>query len=135
MTYLFDASSILNLVKKGFLHVFSEGATIDLAFYEALNAVWKEHFLLKKIDAESASTLVDVLHGIFDVLDVYSIKGFEREVFNLALSERVTVYDASYLHVAMKNRFPLVTDDARLREKAEKHVETLASREIKKEAT
>jgi predicted nucleic acid-binding protein len=135
MTYLFDASSILNLVKKGFLHVFSEGATIDLAFYEALNAVWKEHFLLKKIDGESALALVDVLHGVFDVLDVYSIKGFEEELFNLALSEKITVYDASYIHVAMKKGFPLVTDDAKLREKAKKHVETLTSREVKKEAT
>jgi len=115
--------------------VFSEGATIDLAFYEVLNAVWKEHFLLKKIDGESASTLVDVLHGVFDVLDVYSIKGFEGEVFNLALSERISVYDASYIHVVMKNGFPLVTDDAKLREKAKKHVETFTSKEVRKEAT
>jgi predicted nucleic acid-binding protein len=131
MTYLFDASSLVNLVKKGFLNAFSQGATADLAIYEALNAVWKEHHLLRKIDRESALTLVEVLHGVLNAIEMYSIKGFEEEVFNLALKEEVTVYDASYLHLAMKNGLTLVTDDIKLMEKAKKHVKTLTSKELK----
>jgi len=135
MTYLFDASSIVNLVKKGSLNAFTQGATIDLALYEALNAVWKEHYLLKRIDGETALKLAGILRGVFDVLDVYSIRGFEEDVLNLALKEEVTVYDASYIHVAMKNGFSLVTDDARFREKAGRHVKTLASKELKTETS
>jgi hypothetical protein len=39
--YLFDASAIANLVKRGSLKPLSEGVTLDPAAYEALNAVWK----------------------------------------------------------------------------------------------
>jgi predicted nucleic acid-binding protein len=42
--YLLDAGAIVNLVKKGGLKPLAEGATLDLTIYEALNAVWKEHY-------------------------------------------------------------------------------------------
>ncbi|RLI23302.1 DNA-binding protein, partial [Candidatus Bathyarchaeota archaeon] len=37
-TYLFDSSSIVNLIKKGSIKPFAKGVTISLAFYECLNA-------------------------------------------------------------------------------------------------
>jgi len=51
----------------------------------------------------------------------------EREVFETAYKEGLTVYDASYLHLAVQNHLILVTDDQELRDKASKHVETLSS--------
>lgn len=44
--YLFYSSAIINLVKRGYLKPLSKGVTLDLAIYECLSAVWKEHFLL-----------------------------------------------------------------------------------------
>ena len=130
--YLFDASSIVNLVKSGIVEPFAEGATTELALYESLNAVWKEHRLLKRIDGEAAAEFVDILSGLFEALRVLSARGLEAEIFDLASREGLTVYDASYVCVAAERDLALVTDDRRLREKASKYVKVLSSRELKK---
>ncbi len=130
--YLFDASSIVNLVKRGVLTPLADGVTLDLALYECLNAVWKEHALLGRLDREKALKLADIIAGIFRVVETVSIRNSEKEVLELAAKEGLTVYDASYLYVAAKRRLTLVTDDAVLREKASKYVETLTTKEIAK---
>ena len=58
--YLFDSSAIINLVKKGTIKPFAYGATSDLALCEVLNAIWKEHLLLKRFDKETALQLLDI---------------------------------------------------------------------------
>ena len=67
--YLFDASSILTLAKKGDLKVFENGVSIELAYYEAVNAVWKEHSLFRRIDEETAIRYLEVLSLILQVID------------------------------------------------------------------
>ncbi len=128
--YLFDASALVNLVKKGRVKPLAKGATIDLALYESLNAVWKEYRLLGRIDEETALRFVDIISDVFSVIEVLSVRGLEREVFKLAARDGLTVYDASYLYVAMKNGYTLVTDDKELRNKASKYVETASSNEL-----
>jgi len=61
--YLLDASVIVNLVKNGCLKPLAEEATLDLAVYMALNAVWKEHYLLRRLDEETAKKLLGVMEG------------------------------------------------------------------------
>jgi len=128
--YVFDASSILNLIKKGIVKPFADGVTIDLALHESLNAIWKEHQLLKRIDKNTALLFLDIIDGVFNVIKVLSIRGLEKEIFNLASREDLTVYDTSYLYVTMKNKFTLVTDDQRLRSKASKYVKVITSSEL-----
>ena len=128
--YLFDASSIVNLVKKRVVRVFAYGATTDLALYEALNAVWKESKLLKRIDEETALEYVDILSMVFKVIKKISIEGSEDEVFKLALREGLTVYDASYLYPAIRDELTLVTDDKRLLDKASRYVNAMRSSEL-----
>ncbi len=129
--YLFDASSIVNLVKRGIVKPFTEGATIELALYESLNAVWKEHRLLKRIDGETAAEFVAILSRLFEAIRVLSARGLEAEIFDLASRDGLTVYDASYVCVAAESGLVLVTDDRRLREKASKYVRAISSRELK----
>lgn len=128
--YLFDATSIVNLIKKGTVKPFSNGATINLALYESLNAIWKEYQLLKRLDENTALLFLDVISSIFNVIKLMSIKGVERKIFNLASKENLTVYDASYLYVAMENKFTLVTDDQKLRSKASKYIKVISSSEL-----
>ena len=104
--YLFDASSIINLVKRGITRVFADGATLDLAFYESLNTVWKEHFLLKKISIETAIKLTEIITTIFNNIKLYTIKD---------------------LNTALKNNLILVSDDNKLREKSSKYIKTIPS--------
>ncbi len=128
--YVFDASSIVNLVKRGVVTVFTNGVTLDLALYESINAVWKEHILLKKIDERVARDFVEIISRLFSVIEVTTIKGYEEEVYSLASREGLTVYDASYLYLAVRDKLVLVTDDYKLRDKASKYVKTLPSSKL-----
>jgi len=127
---LFDASAVVNLVKRGSLKPFIRGATLDLAVYESLNAIWKEHKMLSHIDLETARTFVEILKGLFDSIPLESVKGYETEVFELASKEGLTVYDAAYLYVAMKDGLTLVSDDERLLSKATRYVKALKTAEL-----
>jgi predicted nucleic acid-binding protein len=127
--YLFDASAIANLVKRGSLKPLSEGVTLDLAAYEALNAVWKE-CRLRRVDPETAKSFAEVLKGVFSVIPTESVRGFEVEVLELALREELTVYDTAYLYVAVKNRLTLVSDDEKLLKKASRYVRTAKTADL-----
>ncbi|MEM0044604.1 MAG: type II toxin-antitoxin system VapC family toxin [Sulfolobales archaeon] len=128
--YLYDASAILNLVKRGELRVFLGGHTLDLAIYEVANAVWKECYLLGKIKIETAYKVIELISGIFNVLNLHSVKGFEKEVMDIAVKEGVTFYDASYMYIAMRNKLTLVTDDRKLMSVARKYVNVVTTSEI-----
>ncbi|MEM1732199.1 MAG: type II toxin-antitoxin system VapC family toxin [Desulfurococcaceae archaeon] len=128
--YLYDASAILNLVKRGELRVFLGGHTLDLAIYEVANAVWKECYLLGKIKIETAYKVIELISGIFNVLNLHSVKGFEKEVMDIAVKEGVTFYDASYMYIAMRNKLTLVTDDRKLMSAARKYVNVTTTNEI-----
>ena len=129
---LYDASSIINLLKRGVTKVFAEGVTIELAVYEAVNALWKECYLLKRIKVETAQRFLELLKDIFATIDIYSIKGFEEEAFKIALNEGITFYDASYICIAMKNDLTLVTDDRKLNDVSSKYVRVLSSIQVYK---
>ena len=107
-----------------------EGKTLDLAYYESLNAILKEQALLKRIDEKVALEYIETLSLIFKALKVDSIKGEEAEVFKLALKETLTIYDASYLHVAIRDKLTIVTDDKKLRDKSSQYVKALSTKEL-----
>lgn len=128
--YLFDASSMINLIKRGVVVPIANGATIELALYESVNAIWKEHKILKKLDAKLAQEFLDILSSIFRTIKILSIKGFEKEIFDFALQEDLTTYDAAYAYIAKTNNLILVTDDQKLRNKASKHLKAVSSSEV-----
>lgn len=128
--YIFDASSIVNLIKRGLTRIFVNGLTLDLAYYESLNAVWKEYKLSRRIDGETAVEYVRVLAMVFRALEKEGIEGYEMDVFKLASEEGLTIYDASYLSLAIRRRLTLVTDDGELRDKASKYVKVVNSAQI-----
>ncbi len=134
--YLFDSSSIVNLVRKGSLKPLAAGATIDLAVYEAVNAVWKEHHLLRRVSRQAAVEWVKILAEVFNTIPVYPLSGLGElsevliSILSLAVSEGVTVYDASYIYAAKAKELTLVTDDGKLRSAAEKYVRSLSSAQL-----
>ena len=128
--YVFDASAIVNLIKKGLASLLFEGLTLDLAIYECLNVVWKEYKLLKRLDEETVSSFIELIGDALSILRMDSIKGSENEVFDLACREGLTIYDASYLHASMKMQAALITDDRKLREKGSKYVKVLSTEQL-----
>lgn len=130
--YLFDASSIVNLIKRGLTMPLSDGATLDLALYECLAALWKEHLLLGVLNRELVQVFIELVSDIFKVIPTYSIEGQVNEIFDLAVNERITPYDASYLYVAIENGHILVTDDRKLLEVALKYISAMTTSQFLK---
>ena len=118
------------MVKRGLTSPLAEGLTLDLAVYECLNVVWKERKLLKRIDEETALSLVKLMSDALAFTEIRSIKGLEGEVFSLACREGLTVYDASYLYTSIRERATLVTDDQELKEKGSKYVRVLDTEQL-----
>ncbi|MEM3974716.1 MAG: type II toxin-antitoxin system VapC family toxin, partial [Ignisphaera sp.] len=87
-------------------------------------------YLLGKIKIETAYKVIELISGIFNVLNLHSVKGFEKEVMDIAVKEGVTFYDASYMYIAMRNKLTLVTDDRKLMSAARKYVNVVTTSEI-----
>ncbi|MGC8932967.1 MAG: type II toxin-antitoxin system VapC family toxin [Candidatus Methanodesulfokora sp.] len=130
MRYIFDSSAIVNLVKKGRLSAFNEGCTLDLALYESLNALWKEHLLLKKLPSDLLQEYMGLIVDLFSVIEVRSIRGLEDRVLENAVKHDITVYDSSYLTYATENDLALVTDDRKLSSRIKGIVEVRSTSEL-----
>lgn len=126
---LFDSSAIINLCAGEKLEPLLEGCTLSLTLYEIGNAVWKQAFIQKAITVEEAEIILDSLASIFWKMKKIEIKN-PLEVLKVAINERITYYDASYLQAAIENNLTLVTDDHKLYKIGKKHVKTIKSDEV-----
>lgn len=82
---------------------------------------------MKRFDKDVALEFIGIISDIFEVIDIFSIKDLEEEVFKIASKERLTIYDASYVAIAKENNLILITDDWNLRNKASNYVKTMSS--------
>jgi len=109
--YLLDASAIypltLKLREKLLLHrgLF---AVLDLTIYEVGNAIWKGYRRGKILNVLPVAKLFE---EVLKDLEKLSIGSVLHEVLDVAAKSNITVYDASYIHVARKHRLKLVTED------------------------
>ncbi len=136
--YLFDSSAIINILKRGRADLFIDGYTIDLAYYESLNALWKEYKLLHRIDESKLSVMVELVTQVIDVLPKINVKDLSdaKHIVDLAVRESMTIYDASYLYVALKYKLTLITDDKKLRRIAGKlMIKSMSSTEFIREGS
>jgi len=135
-TLLFDASSLLVLIRglRGRApDLFSEGSTISLAYYEVGNALWRECFLLHRIDPKEASQLLRAIFAILGTMDVALLEDEEvgNAVLKMAGDLKITYYDAAYIAETQRSNKILVTDDEKLIKSAESvGVKTLTSKTI-----
>lgn len=136
MKPVFDASALLNIVRllgpKAYDYL-KGGFILTLTPYEVGNALWKETTLLSRITINEALTLLDLMEGIYRVLNVV----FPRDALlalRVAHVLRITYYDSSYIVASYELGTGLVTDDGRLRRKVEEGREALTEilgREVK----
>lgn len=126
MRNIYDSSAIINLCAKKNLDRLLEGETLDLAVYEAGNAVWRQVHLRKTLTREEGEKALTVLTETINNMKTAAIQD-TTAVLNIAIEEGITFYDASYLHAAVKNNLTLVTDDERLSSAARRYVKTAFS--------
>ena len=116
MSYLFDASSIKNIIRhlrRDAAKVLSNNYVLDLTIYEVGNTIWKETILLKYLVESDALTMYKDMLKIFSHMNIIKPKNPEL-VLNLAIKIRSTYYDAAYVVTASEEDLTLVTDDKRL---------------------
>ncbi|MCD6529219.1 type II toxin-antitoxin system VapC family toxin [Candidatus Bathyarchaeota archaeon] len=123
MKHVLDSSAIAIIFKrlKGeAVDVLEGNFTLDLAFYELGNMIWKECALKNLISLEEGINRAGQLAKVLEVVEAAKIRSSEdfKEVMRLATELRLTFYDTSYLQVAKKRNLPLVTGDRELRDKA-----------------
>ena len=123
--YLFDASSLVYVLKLKRVDLIYGSYTQQLAIYEVLNAIWKEAYLTKNLTYEEAMEFIEVFKSALEYLEILDVHPCEADVLVKALELGITTYDASYIVLAQKNNLILVTEDRKLREKAEKLVKVV----------
>jgi len=126
---LFDSSAIINLCGCGKVEKLFGGWTLNLAFYELGNAVWKQVHVRKVISVDEAGVLLDLFVQVFGVLRKPEMEDGSK-VLKVAVKESLSYYDAAYVSAALENGLVLVTDDERLCRIGKKYVETVSSNEL-----
>jgi len=118
--FLFDASSVIYALKLRSLKALYDNYIQWLTIYEVINALWKEAILTKAISPQEASEIVKLFAKTLEFVKMLSPHHYEDEILSTARELNITAYDASYVVLAEKNGLTLVTEDKKLREKAEK---------------
>lgn len=88
--------------------------TVDLALYEAVNAVWKHQFLIR--DLSDGVPYVRILYGLVESGRVRVIRpGGElmKHGYFLAAKNHRSIYDAIFIALALELALDLATFDKR----------------------
>ncbi len=95
-----------------------DGVTIDLAFKETLNVIWKKAKLLnEEIDIKNALLKIKKLRK---VLIIYPQEELHDLALEISLENNISIYDALFIALALNENLTLVTKDKRQKEVAEK---------------
>jgi predicted nucleic acid-binding protein len=104
---------------------------LDLTTYEMGNILWKESYLSKSLTRDEVASLASTTEQILTLVERIPMGPQEvGRTLELAENEGLTFYDASYLQAAIDRGLALVTEDAKLRRAAKRHVKVKASAEL-----
>ncbi len=109
---IYDASSIYRAIEIGAFDRLPEGKTLDLAMYELGNVVWKD-VARNKIASNEGIKLIRFISKVISLMDVLKI-GMKSEVLKVAIDNKLSYYDASYLFASISMKDVLVTEDKKL---------------------
>lgn len=120
--YLFDASSIFEALVRGRAEVLSGNFTLELARYELGNVVWKRRSLIGDLSREDALRILGLFKKALRIMEVLRVECREAEILKIAEDLGMTFYDACYVAIASIKDAALITEDKKLKRKAEKLV-------------
>lgn len=126
---LFDSSAIINLCGKRKIDQLLEGYTLNLAYYELGNAVWKQVYIYGKLNFEKAKLVLKTLIEIFNRMEKINEEN-AIEILDRAVKDGLTYYDAAYLQTAINKNLTLVTDDEKLYRISKKYINVTTSDEL-----
>ena len=123
MKYLFDASALLNLVRRlgeESLKILEENYILTLTIYEVGNALWRETRLLKRLTIDEAEEVMRAIITLIKFMQVIEPQD-PIEVLRVSNEIETTFYDAAYVVTALRRGLILVTDDRRLAARIERY--------------
>ena len=112
--YLIDASALYPLVlklKEELMNYTDRLLVLDLTVYEVGNAIWKE---FRRNRIKDLTAVVKLFEEIFSSITIVRPEIELSKVLELAVSEKLTFYEATYLYVARTYGVKLVTEDKEL---------------------
>ena len=115
---LFDASSLLKVLKEKRVDLLRGNYIQWLTIYEVLNALWKEVNLVKSVPGDRAVVFARVLSQVVGLMRVLDVRGLEEEILETANQLGITAYDSSYIVLAKVHGLTLVTEGTKLQSKA-----------------
>ena len=123
MKYLFDASALLNLVRRlgeEALKILEENYILTLTIYEVGNALWRETRLLRRFTMDEAEEIMRAIITLIKFMQVIEPQD-PIEVLRISNEIETTFYDAAYVVTALRGGLILVTDDRRLAARIERY--------------
>ncbi len=136
MKFLFDASSLLQMIKtfeeEKTLRVLHQNCILDLTKYEVGNTLWKEQVQHRAIRQDEFQEFLNLLQRLVQRTHVLTVDAKKlSDVAEVAAKERITFYDASYITVAKAHSLVLITEDGQLTSAASKYIETFTAERVK----
>jgi len=127
MKYLFDASALLNLVRRlgdESLKILEENCILTLTIYEVGNALWRETRLLRRLTMDEAEEIMRAIITLIKFMQVIEPQD-PIEVLKISNEIETTFYDAAYVVTALRRGLILVTDDRRLAARIERYQDVI----------
>ena len=135
--YLLDASALVNILSSISAESLRTSRNIELYItqltpFEVGNALWKL-YIRGELRSDEPKIIVELMqelikYGSLGVIHIEDLTG----IMDITLGRKVTFYDASYIFVAKKFQYILVTDDNGLRANAEiEKVKTMNSDKLR----
>ena len=115
MKYLFDASALLNLVRRlgeESLKILEENYILTLTIYDVGNALWREARLSRRLTMDEAEAIMRAIITPIKFMQVIELQD-PIEVLRISNEIEITFYDAAYVVAALRRGLILVTDDRR----------------------
>ncbi len=126
--YVVDSSIFVSIIVKDEFHhkakMFlklnrkTDLITVDQAFIETANALWKHVCLLRRIPMDKYPTLRKMIIPLItnSVAKIYSSRDLLEEATDFAIDYGITVYDAVFAILALNNKCKLASFDEKLRD-------------------
>ncbi len=123
--YLIDTSALYPLIKylrEEIIDYTDQFRILDLTLYEVGNVIWKEY---RRGLIKNLTKTVKMFTAILDSIEKISIKPNDlSEIVSIALNNNISFYDASYIFIANKYGYTLVSEDNDIIKNYEKAINT-----------
>ena len=91
--------------------------TLDLAIAEVANVAWKRVIFFNESKEVALKALKNSVDFILGVCRVISSQEVIEDAFEIAITDKITIYDSFFIAASEREMAPLMTTDGKLHEK------------------